>query len=109
MQSDVILEERDISVLRQGYMTSRSQPLGWTVKNHIRAKTVILPHMLKTPVLIRKGDTIDLLVVAGAIMVKEKGKALESGAKGTTIRAKNSKTGQIVEGIVMGKGVLQMN
>lgn len=60
------------------------------------------------PQLVRKGQSVTLLVRSDALRIEGRGKALSSGAMGDTVRAQLQGGLTLIEGEVVAAGVLQL-
>lgn len=89
MSGDIALKESDI--------------LGMQARNIIGNGQYFLKSVLKMPPVIKGGDNITLMYKSGAITIKTVGIALNAGAVGDKIQAKNEKSGSAVFGEVIAK------
>lgn len=60
------------------------------------------------PQLVRKGQAVTLLVQNGALRIEGRGKALSSGAMGSVVRAQLQGGQTLVEGEVVGRGIVRL-
>ena len=96
--AQVSLLRRDIAGLRRGYLTSARSLAGKTLRRRVRAGTVLTPAMLTAALVVRKGDRVLIRSGSGGISVAMPGTALENGAEGERIRARNLGSGKTVYG-----------
>ena len=97
---DVTLVERDVATMRRGYYTDVKAMAGLRLKQPLLAGQVITPAMLAADRVIRRGQTVTIVVAGGGINISMSGKALADGALNQRIRVENSNSGRVVEGIV---------
>lgn len=97
---DVRIEKRDVSRLVGGYLSSPDELTGQRLKGQLHAGRVITPAMLKADDVIRRGQTVTLLVKDENITIRVAGRALTDGALNQRIRVENSGTKRVVEGLV---------
>jgi flagella basal body P-ring formation protein FlgA len=76
---------------------------GKVLKKDIAAGTIITYQMIDAPVLIQKGETVNIVAENGKLIVQTKGRALEKGKMGDSIRVKNTTSdreilGKVVDG-----------
>lgn len=76
--------------------------IGKEVKRSIRAGQHISQNDVQTQVMVAKGKIITLNFTKGGIMLSAKGKALENGGLGDTVRVMNTQSKSVVQGTVTG-------
>lgn len=79
--------------------------VGQTARRPLTAGVPIRLTDLKPNLLVKKGDTITLMVRTGVMTLTARGKALESATEGAVIRVKNSQSDKVVEAKVVGPDV----
>jgi flagella basal body P-ring formation protein FlgA len=94
------LEERDVTQLRQGYLTDPEDLAGQRLRRSVAAGQVIQPGMLKVDPVIRRGQRVTLVAASGPIRVKMAGLALADGAPGQRISVRNLSSDREIEGVV---------
>lgn len=99
-EKDIILVRRDISNLRQGFFNNKARLIGMLAKRNLRVGTIISAKHLVPPVLVKKGDNVDIVVLSNTISIRMSGEAMSNGAKGQKIRVKNNSSKKIVNAIV---------
>ncbi|MGB5491239.1 MAG: flagellar basal body P-ring formation chaperone FlgA [Woeseiaceae bacterium] len=97
---DLLAEERDVSRLASGYISSPKAFLGALLKTQLMAGRLLTPAMLQADIAVKRGQTVTLIILSGGIDIQMSGKALMDGSIGQRVRVENSKSGRIVEGIV---------
>ena len=58
---------------------------------------------------IAKGQLVMMVLSTPSMRLTTKGKALESGATGDTIRISNSQTSTVIEGVITGPGQVRVD
>jgi flagella basal body P-ring formation protein FlgA len=107
--TDIALREYDISAHPNGFYTRESSVVGKIAKRSLVTGTVLSPAHLKASRWVTRGETVTLLVNAGGLQVRAQGEALADGAENDRVRARNTLTGKVVDGRVVGPGVLRVN
>ncbi len=113
-RGDVILEDniqlvkRDINKLRHGFFVNKRELIGMVAKRSIRAGTIFSQRHLSPPLIIKKGDSVDIIAKTPAILIRMSGKAMSDGAKGQRIKVKNSSSKKIIDAIVMEAGLVSV-
>jgi flagella basal body P-ring formation protein FlgA len=103
------LQERDVSGLGYGYVGSLDEAVGKLLRHPVTAGATLTPDAVAAPAAIKQGQQVTLLCEAGGIAVRADGKALANGASGERIKAENLQTHRVVEGVVHGDGVVEIN
>jgi len=107
---DVRPEERDVSMLTQGYLTDPQQAYGLVLKRSIASGAPVVPSALEAPRAIRRGEKVTVVGRSpSGIEVRMAGTALMDGAAGERIRVRNLSSNRIVEGTVAGAGIIEIN
>lgn len=86
---------------KPGYPSRLDDIVGRTLKKDVAAGTVITYSMLDDPVVIQKGEIVNIVVENKKLMVRAKGKAMEKGRVGESIRVKNTLSEKEVFGKVV--------
>lgn len=97
---DVRVEIRDVSRMVSGYLSSTDELAGQRLKSQVHAGRAITPAMLQAEMVIRRGQTVTLLVSDARVNIRMSGKALTDGAVNQRIRVENAVSKRIVEGLV---------
>ena len=74
--------------------------IGKEVKRFIHGGQTISDNDIKTPVMVEKGKIVTLNFTKGNVMLSAKGKALEDGEIGETVRVMNIQSKNIIQGTV---------
>jgi flagella basal body P-ring formation protein FlgA len=97
---DLVLEARDVSRLSGGFIASSDAVVGRQLKRQLVSGTVLSPSMLETRIVVRRGQSVTLVVRNDALNIRMAGKALMDGAIDQRIRVENTVSRRIVEGFV---------
>ncbi len=106
--SDVVLVDKDVARMTQGYLVDIDKVNGMVLKYSVTAGTVLRPSLLQPPMVIKRGDHVVLMAQGGGIQVKMEGMALTDGAVGDVIRVRNLSSHRVVQGTVVSAGVVQV-
>ncbi len=107
--SDLIAVTREITNLYFGYFQNQSKLIGKTAKNTIMPGSLIRPQQVTEPKLVLRGQLVILVAEFQGIKVKMNGRALNSGSRGRNIKVQNLSSKRIIEGTVIGKGLVKIN
>jgi len=105
---DVKLKQLDIGALRQGYVNNIRKIVGQQLKYPVALGTVIKPRSVQAQKLVRRGEHIMLVALAGNMEVRMSGTALSDAILGQRIRVKNSSSKRVVEGVVEAAGIVKV-
>lgn len=97
---DVTLESHDVSRLNGGYLASVGELSGQRLKHQVIGGRVLTPSMLKADVIVRRGQSVTLVVRNDQMNISMAGKALTDGALNQRIRVENVNSQRVVEGLV---------
>lgn len=97
---DLALEERDVSRLVGGYLEDPGKAVGRRLGRAVAAGAVLAPGALEETLLVRRGQSVTLVVRQGALAIRMAGLALADGVEDERIRVRNTASDRIVEGIV---------
>ena len=93
----VLVEERHPSAV-----TDANVAIGQLAARELKAGEVIMPTDLTAPAIVAKGDFISVSVRVGQGNVETVARAMEAGAKGSVIQAKNEATRDVYRVVVTG-------
>jgi flagella basal body P-ring formation protein FlgA len=107
-QQDLKLQQWDVGSLRQGYVKASKLIIGQQLKYSLAMGTVINSTHLRPQKVVRRGEYITLVAVAGKMEVRMNGTALSDASLGQRIKVKNTSSKRIVEGIVDAPGIVKI-
>jgi flagella basal body P-ring formation protein FlgA len=97
---DVLVEERDVTRLQNGYIGRPDDLVGKRLKRQLPAGRVISPSMLMERTLIERGQSVTISADFGGVSIETAGKALMDGAMNERIQVENSASKQVIEAVV---------
>lgn len=106
--NDFIAEDRDIARLRGGYVTNPQDLLGQRLKQPLQGGRIITPSVLQADILVRRGQTVTLIVANDALNIRMAGKALMDGRQNQRIRVENTTSQRVVEGLVRSRELVEI-
>ncbi|HDZ57773.1 MAG TPA: flagellar basal body P-ring formation protein FlgA [Pseudomonas xinjiangensis] len=101
---DVALQERDTGLLRDSYLTDPKQAVGMRLRRPMGADAVFSPSQLEQDEIVKRGDKVVISAANSQIAVKMPGEAMESGALGSQIKVRNSRSGRTVSARIVAPG-----
>lgn len=106
---DVVLRERDISLISQGYLTSLDQAIGQRLTRPMVTDQVITLVHIEQAEVIRKGDQVVITARSGTLSVRMPGEALSNGSLSEQIRVKNLNSQRVIKAQVMAPGQVEVS
>ena len=81
---------------------------GQVLRRNLPQGSVLHPSLLRPPVVVSRGDLVQLELRQSGMMLRARGKALANGVVGQMIAVLNSGSGKRVQGRVTGPGVVEV-
>lgn len=106
--TDVLLAERDVGLLNQGYLTALPQAVGKKLTRPLLPDQVLAPTHVQMAEAIRKGDQVVISARSGGISVRMPGEALSDGTVGKQISVRNQRSNRVVRARVVGPGQVEV-
>jgi len=107
-EDKIIKVKRDISKLRRGFYKNKHHLVGMIAKRSIRAGTIFSEKHLTPPLIIKKGDSVNIIAKTSALTIRMQGKAMSDGAKGQRIKVKNNSSRRVIEAIAITPGIVKV-
>ena len=102
------LEERDITMQKEGYFFDFADLEGGRAKRSIGANRVVTQrHVEPVPVILR-GEEVTLILETDNVRLSIKGKALQDGGIGQQIRVRNGDSRKVLQGEVIDAQTVRM-
>ena len=105
---DVVLAERDVGLLNQGYLTGLKQAIGKKLTRPLSPDQVLAPIHVQLAEAIRKGDQVVISARSGGISVRMPGEALSDGIVGKQISVRNQRSNRVIRARVIGPGQVEV-
>ena len=105
---DVVLRERDISLISQGYFTSMDQAIGQKLTRPTVTDQVLTQVHLEQAEVITKGDQVVITARSGTLSVRMPGEALSNGGLREQIRVKNLNSQRVIKAQVIAPGQVEV-
>lgn len=105
---DVVLRERDISLIKQGYMTAVELAVGQKLLRPMVTDQVLTLTHLEQVAAVRKGDQVVISARSGTLSVKMPGEALSDGGLSEQIRVKNLNSKRVIKARITGPGQVEV-
>jgi len=102
----VAVRETNLNDRRAAYPSKLEDVVGKTLKKDVPEGTVITSQLLDNPVVIEKGEVVNIIAENSRLVVRAKGRALEKGKMGDSIRVKNTSSDREIYGKVVGDNAI---
>jgi len=102
----LVLERRDISTVPDA-SSDLSQLAALSPRRPMRAGEIVRTRMLAATLLVKRGDTVAIVVRSGPVEVRNAGEALEAGREGQVLRVRNAATGRVIRARVLSEGMVE--
>lgn len=101
-KADIIEVPRRADSLRRGIVLDTGTILGKSSRRMLQPDQPIRSADIREPVLVNRGDLVTMIFRSSNMMITAKGKSYGRGAKGDTVRVRNSSSGKTVEAVIIG-------
>lgn len=102
----VTLERRDVTLVGDA-IGAPELALGQTSRRSLRAGEILRSSQLAAPLVVKRGDQVQMVARIEGIEVSMAGEALDPGANGAVVRVRNATSGQVVRMRVSGAGTVE--
>lgn len=102
--ADVVVRKIVDTGLPQYALLERTDIVGMAARYSLRPGVTIRKGDVRPPILVRRGELVTMEIRTPYILVTARGRALDSGARGDTIRLRNTQSKKKLEAIVIGPG-----
>ncbi|MDG0992654.1 MAG: flagellar basal body P-ring formation chaperone FlgA [Luminiphilus sp.] len=103
-KNDIILEKRRITQEYGGIVTEIEDLLGMEARRNLDPGSPLRFNDLVAPILVERGQTVNIISGSGGLRVSMQGKALAKGSAGDRVLVSNLTSGARVEGVVTPDG-----
>lgn len=107
--SDLTLQERDTSLLRDKYLVDPQQAVGMRLTRPVPPDSIITFAVVEQNEIVRRGDKVVISASNDSVSVRMPGEAMESGALGAQIRVRNTRSDRQIKARVVGPGQVQVD
>lgn len=111
-----LIDAADVEIIRirankstSGLIWSRGELIGMTPKRYLRPGQPVRTADITPPVVISKGERVTILFDRPGIVLTARGRALENGALGASIRVVNIQTNRTVDTVVSAPGFVRVS
>jgi flagella basal body P-ring formation protein FlgA len=112
-QADEVIRSSDIKWMkmpndqvRRDMILDASGLVGMAPKRSLRSDQPITSNDIRKPVLVEKNDPVTMVLQTPTMTLTLKGKAMQDGSVGETVRVTNLQSKTVIEGVVTGPGTV---
>ena len=106
--NDVDYVERTFGQGHERYAERKDEVVGKVALGRIPSgRTIALRHLRRTYV-VQRGQDVLVSALSSGMQIKMKGKAVESAARGDSVRVVNPSSGRIFRGVAIGNGLVRV-
>jgi len=102
---DLRREQREVHSLAE--LAGPAKPIGLPLRRSLRAGDPLRPTDVEQPLLVKRGDTVELVAAADGVAVSVAAVALGPGRVGDVVSVRNVRTQRVVKGKVAGAGTVE--
>ncbi|MEO7773964.1 MAG: flagellar basal body P-ring formation chaperone FlgA [Steroidobacteraceae bacterium] len=107
--ADVEIQKRWVPGFAHLYVTDPAALAGRHLRQPVAPGTALTVEQLAADVLVKRGQRVTLLAVAGGFEVRAQGEALADSGSGGRVRVQNLSSRQVVEGIAESATLVRVN
>jgi len=104
--SDLALEPREVTAIPDA-VSDTDGAVGLTSKRSLQLGQVLTQHVLLTPLLVARGQSVAIQARSGGVSVSMAGEALDAGRLRDVIRVRNSASGKVIRARVIDSGMVE--
>jgi len=106
---DIVMRERDVSLLTQGYLTAPDQAVGQKLTRPTVNDQVLTPQHIEQVDVVSKGDQVVITARSGTLAVRMPGEALTNGTMSEQISVKNLNSQRVIKARITGPGQVEVS
>ncbi len=92
--------------VQRSFIEDEHSLIGMSAKRSIQSGQPIRTNDIQRPLTIKKGDVVTMKLQSGLMSLTVQARALQSGARGDTIRVSNTKSNAVIDAIVISSGLV---
>lgn len=103
-EADIAWQSLPDARLPRATLTDVEQIVGMAAKRSLTAGSPVAANDVRRPLLINRGETVTMTLSTPVMQLTAKGRALQHGSEGDTIRISNLQTNTVIDAVVTGPG-----
>ena len=116
LSRETVLGPDDVKIVKKWYvrmpssvLTDTEDAIGKILTQTIRANGEITKTMLKTPLMIRRGNIVKIIAESGSLAITTVGLSEDNGGRGDIVRVKNLSSNKIVYAKVVDQALVRVD
>ncbi len=116
LSRETVIGSDDVKLIKKWYvripssvLTDSEEAIGKILTQSIRANGEITKTMLKTPLMIRRGNLVKIIVESGSLEVTTVGLSEDNGGRGDIVRVKNLSSNKIIYAKVVDQALVRVD
>lgn len=116
LSRETVLGPDDVKIVKKWYvrmpstvLTDAEEAIGKVLTQSIRANGEITKAMLKTPLMIRRGNIVRIVAESGSLAITTVGLSEDNGGRGDIVRVKNLSSNKIVYAKVVDQALVRVD
>lgn len=105
-EADLAQERRKLSDMADA-LPALDAAIGQASTRALRTGQVVQPRFLAQPIVVKRGDSVNIQARSGPVEVNVAGEALEAGRRGDVLRVRNTSTGKVIRARVLESGLVE--
>lgn len=105
---DITVVPRDLATLPGGYYRRAEDVLGHIAQRNVGAGEILDPHSVRAPPLVRRGQTVTLIVRSGGLSVHAAGIVLGDAGLDERVSVRNAATSRMLQGVVRSSETIEV-
>jgi flagella basal body P-ring formation protein FlgA len=106
---DLAVLPRELASLPAGYFRTAEEVLGHIAQRNVGAGEALSPGAVRAPPLVRRGQSVTLLVRDGGLYVRATGVVLADAGLAERVRVRNVSSSRLVEGVVRSADTVEVS
>lgn len=107
-ENDLVISRIPARQAIAGAATTAAEIVGLSPRRSVPAGQPLIPGDFSAPILVNRGDMVHIVYRSGALSLSADGRALASGAKGSTISVMNLSSNRVIDGVVNAAGTVEV-
>lgn len=108
-REDLVMLPTPVDRIGTEVLTNPDDMVGKIVKRGINARALIKNQDVQLPMLVKRGEMVNVSMKQGVMALSMRARALEDGARGDTVRVQNQTTKKTIDVIITGSGEAMMD
>jgi flagellar basal body P-ring formation protein FlgA len=105
---DITLKEFELTRIHQPFFDDPEHVVGKELRRSLAAGSILTAHKLAVPKAVKRGQHVIILAKNKGMQIRMMGAAMSDGAIGQTIGVRNISSNRIIQGMIKGPGIVQI-